>query len=145
MPTPDFKAASRRHGRDARYLLDGGRWSNADHLAGLAAECGLKAILQGWLGASLNVKDILVWEPSGKELRFHVNKLWPELPLILSGRSGPALVALVVRSAPSATWDVADRYSGDNAITEQHARGHVGKAEEIVKLLDQAELTGAVP
>lgn len=145
MPTPDFKAAARRHGRDARYLLDDRRWPNADHLAGLAAECGLKAILQGWLGASLNVKDILVWGPSGKELRFHVNKLWAELPLILSGRSGPALAALVAGSAPFATWDVADRYSGDNAITEQDARGHVSKAEEIVRVLNQAELTGAVP
>jgi hypothetical protein len=77
--TPDFKAAAYRHYFDANHLLSDQRWANADHLAGVAAECGLKAILEGWFGASLNASGILVWGAPRKELRYHVNRLWNQI------------------------------------------------------------------
>lgn len=144
MPSPDFKAAARRHYRDARYLLDDRRWPNSDHLAGLAAECGLKAILEGWCGATLT-GDFLEWGHPSKKLSFHIDKLWNQFSLMVKGRSGPVLAAMVAGPAPYATWRVHDRYSDGNAITEQIARDHVDGAKEIVEILQQAELTGAVP
>lgn len=145
MSTPDFKSAARRHYRDAKYLLDDERWPNADHLAGVAAECGLKAILEGWFGATINPKGILVWGQKQQELRYHVDKLWSELSLNISGRSGPVFASLIAGPAPFSGWDVADRYSDGNAITEQGARSHTDKAREIVEVLEQAEQTGIVP
>jgi hypothetical protein len=42
---PSDFAAARRHFDDAQLLHGAQRFANADHLAGVAAECGLKAIL----------------------------------------------------------------------------------------------------
>jgi hypothetical protein len=110
----------------------------------LAAECGLKAILEGWCGAAL-VGDFLEAGQPPKKISFHVDKLWNQLPLMISGRSGPVLVALLTGPAPFTTWNVNDRYSDGNAITEQIARDHVDKAKEIAQILQHAELTGVVP
>lgn len=143
---PDFKSAARRHYRDSRFLLGDKRWPNADHLAGVAAECGLKAILLGYFGATLNQRKMPIWGPSSKRLG-HVDGLWGELPLIISGRAaGPVFTALVAGTPePFAAWDVADRYSDGSGITEQQAQGHADKAEEILKILEQATITGVVP
>jgi len=40
----DFLDAHERHWEDAELLFGNRRWANADHLYGLAAECGLKAL-----------------------------------------------------------------------------------------------------
>jgi HEPN domain-containing protein len=45
-----FAEAARRHLADALLLHGENRFANADHLAGVAAECGLKAILLDHLG-----------------------------------------------------------------------------------------------
>jgi hypothetical protein len=74
---PDFRAAARRHHDDAGFLLADSRWANADHLAGLAAECALKAIMQFTpFGATPNARGILILSHSSKELRQHIDKLW---------------------------------------------------------------------
>jgi hypothetical protein len=66
--SPDFKAAARRHHDDAHFLLGDNRWANADHLARLAAECALKAIIQcAPFGAATNAKGIPMWgQPTNK-------------------------------------------------------------------------------
>jgi hypothetical protein len=143
--SPDFKAAARRHYRDAQFLMGGERWPNADHLGGMAAECALKAILLGYFGVALNQKDIPVYGQPPKKLG-HVNHLWTELSQVVSGRAiGPAFTALLAGPEPFATWDVTDRYSNGNAITEVGARAHVNHAKAILGMLEQAMLTGAVP
>ena len=146
VPNPDFPAAARRHHQDARLLLDDRRWPNADHLAGVAAECGLKAILLGYFGATLGNNSRPVWGQPAKPLG-HVNHLWNELPLIISGRSAPVFAALIAGPPPQpfASWDIADRYSDGNTITEQCAREHLDMAKKIMGLLEQAVLNGVVP
>ena len=44
--TEDFLDAMDRHWRDAELLRSSERLANADHLYGLSAECGLKALLE---------------------------------------------------------------------------------------------------
>jgi hypothetical protein len=146
VPNPDFSAAARRHHQDARFLLDDRRWPNADHLAGVAAECGLKAILLGYFGATLGNNSRPVWGQPAKTLG-HVNHLWSELPLIISGRSAPVFAALIAGPPPQpfASWDIADRYSDGNTITEQYAREHLDMTKKIMGLLEQAVLNGVVP
>ncbi len=41
----DFLDAHERHWEDAELLFAQSRWANADHLYGLAAECGLKRLM----------------------------------------------------------------------------------------------------
>lgn len=43
----DFADAHRRHWGDAELLFRSRRLGNADHLYGLSAECGLKAVAEG--------------------------------------------------------------------------------------------------
>jgi hypothetical protein len=143
--TSDFKAAARRHYKDAQFLLGGDRWPNADHLAGVAAECALKAMLLGYFGVALNQRGIPQHPHNPRSTLGHVNHLWGELSQIVTGRAGPAFTALVAGPTPFATWDVADRYSDGSAITQQEARGHVNAAKTIIGMLEQAMLTGAVP
>jgi HEPN domain-containing protein len=141
-PSPDFRAAARRHYVDAAFLLDDSRVPNADHLAGLAAECGLKAILEGWYGAQV-LGDFLEW--NGERVRSHVNRLWGELSTALAGRTGATLTALLLASAPFTGWDVADRYRDGTAVSDQSARDHVGTAKKVIEILEQAILDGIVP
>ena len=58
--SPDFKATALRHYRNAQYLLTGRRWPNADHLAGVAAECaflvGTVPQLQSLKGRGLGLR-----------------------------------------------------------------------------------------
>ena len=67
-PRPaDFADA---HLGDAELLFDRERWANADHLYGLSAECGLKAVME----------SAGVWGEAGSpppEYRKHVHDLWP--------------------------------------------------------------------
>jgi hypothetical protein len=41
----DFYDAHQRHWDDAELLYEKQRWANADHLYGMAAECGLKQLM----------------------------------------------------------------------------------------------------
>lgn len=44
----DFLDAHQRHWQDAKLLFQAQRWANADHLFGMAAECGLKRLMQAF-------------------------------------------------------------------------------------------------
>jgi hypothetical protein len=145
---PDFRAAARRHHDDAGFLLTGSRWANADHLAGLAAECALKAIVQFMpFGATPNAKGILVWGQSSKELRQHINALWRELAQNVSGYAAPTFNGLLASPGPEpfANWHVEDRYSDGLAITQQEATAHLNATRQVLAVLQQAEIDGYVP
>lgn len=148
MLQPSFAVAARRHHGDAEFLFTDQRHVTADHLAGLAAECGLKAIFLRYGGATLNQVDkpVLVTPDTGKEKALgHVDKLWNELPLIIQGRSAPLFTTLIARPAPFATWDVSDRYSDGTTITAECAEQHLDVSRQILGLLEQAEREGTLP
>nr|VFK54807.1 MAG: hypothetical protein BECKTUN1418F_GA0071002_105616 [Candidatus Kentron sp. TUN]VFK55380.1 MAG: hypothetical protein BECKTUN1418D_GA0071000_103118 [Candidatus Kentron sp. TUN]VFK60455.1 MAG: hypothetical protein BECKTUN1418E_GA0071001_105815 [Candidatus Kentron sp. TUN] len=44
----DFFDAHNRHWQDWEQLFASERWANADHLYGMAAECGLKCLMQAF-------------------------------------------------------------------------------------------------
>lgn len=144
MSAPDFKAAARRHHRDAQFLIDDRRWPNADHLAGVAAECGLKAILLDHRGARLDPRNRPVWGQASKRLDLHIKQLWDEVRLVVAGRSAPVFAALVTGSVPFANWEIADRYSDGNTITKRRAREHLDTAKAIMEVLEQAIRDGVL-
>jgi hypothetical protein len=54
----DYKNAARRHYKDAEILYSRLRWANADQLYGLAAECGLKAVMVGLCASTKSSGDL---------------------------------------------------------------------------------------
>ena len=145
MANADFKAAARRHHHDALFLLGDKRWANADHLAGIAAECALKAIMTfAPFGAAPNTKGFLEWGQPPARLTQHIKDLWSELELNVGGYSAPAFSAMLTGSAPFSGWDVSDRYSDGAAVTQQKASAHLGAAAQVLAVLQQVELAGYV-
>ena len=105
--TVAFDRAARHHAGDALELLKLGRHPGADHLAGLAAECALKAILIGFFGVSTN--------PSGdvadRAYQKHLDRLWPIFQSRVAGNTAIAgLVSAPGHNATVQRWDVRDRY-----------------------------------
>jgi hypothetical protein len=145
---PDFRAAARRHHDDADFLLTDSRWANADHLAGLAAECALKAIIQFTpFGATPNARGFLVWGQSSRELRQHIDRLWRELAQNISGYAAPTFIGLLASPGPEpfANWHVEDRYGDGLAITQHEATAHLNATRQVLAVLQQAEIDGYVP
>ncbi len=68
----DFFDAHERHWEDAETLFSHGRYANADHLYGVAAECGLKRLMRSF-GM---VVDAISGSPANDKDRQHVNHIW---------------------------------------------------------------------
>ena len=79
----DFADAHFRHWKDAESLFDHDRWANADHLYGLSAECGLKAVMK-----KLGMDDDDQGAPMEREHRKHIDKLWPVYIDFVEHRNG---------------------------------------------------------
>jgi hypothetical protein len=144
---PDFRGAARRHHHDADFLLADSRWANADHLAGLAAECALKAIVQFMpFNATPNARGILLWGQSSRELTQHIDRLWHEIAQNISGYTAPTFSGLLASSGPGpfANWHVSDRYGDGLAITQHEATAHLNAARQVLAILQQAEIDGYV-
>ncbi|RKT56208.1 hypothetical protein [Saccharothrix australiensis] len=80
---------------DAVLLHAQARPVNADHLAGLAAECAPKALTAGFLGGTVDQHDLVVHPDTGAPIKKHVNTLWPEMATIVRSRSASALTPLL--------------------------------------------------
>ena len=104
MPS-DYKQSAVRHFYDAELLAASGRYDDAGHLMGLAAECALKLGAQGFT------------QPSNQEIDGHLPGVKRTIRSILDGRSakGP-LLALVGRSDFFQNWAVNDRYKSDGHV-----------------------------
>jgi len=85
----DFRDSFERHSKDAKTLFSLSRWANADHLFGLATECGLKQLMLifGMLWDSSHDK------PKERDDRVHVDKAWDRYEHY---RSGPEAARYVL-------------------------------------------------
>jgi hypothetical protein len=119
---------------------------SADHLAGFAAECALKAILIGFFGIGLSAQGIPVEKSGARQIEYrHLPKLWGELAAVASGRAGAKFLAFVSGQNPFRAWDISDRYRDGSSITAQRAWSHVSAAGQILRLYQEAKLSGVVP
>lgn len=117
----DFFDAHQRHYDDAKSLYARQRWANADHLFGVSAECGLKALIVAIKGGAL----------AGNERR-HINEAskptnaWDIFESYLSGHSLGTKYTLPSAN-PFLDWDVSDRYAHqsyfDSAVVDPHRDG----------------------
>lgn len=148
-----YACAALRHYDDAVYLLDDGRVPNADYHLGFTVECALKSLLLRYVGASMDptrqgglpAKKPWVQGSDGKVQYFsHLPDLWSDVALLLTGRSGGRLSAVLRASAPFDTWSVDHRYldGADTVETDVHDRRSA--AELVLRLHDQALTDGAL-
>ena len=131
----DFYNAFSRHDADADLLLENGRWANADHHYGLAAECALKALL---LRQGISSKDGDIAEPQYKQ---HINTLWDKYQSFMQTKNAYALPM----NNPFRDWAIEQRYAHENDITEQTARDHGAAVASLKKIVKKAELAGVLP
>ncbi len=95
--TENYWDAYQRHKQDGRDLLARARWANADHLIGLAAECGLKYVME---------------EIDGKKpKKGHIKAVWNYFARDLQGITNLPYI-LPRDDHPFKDWDVSDRYKG---------------------------------
>ena len=133
----DFLDAHQRHWEDAERLLQAKRWANADHLYGMAAECGLKQLMVAHGMPYNSTKD---W-PAERADRVHANGIWARFESYRSGRLTGIGDALPTPS-PFADWDVTQRYAHQSSFDEARAQAHQAGAMLACKLIKKAQREG---
>ena len=132
----DFAGAHRRHWGDAEFLFTSNRLGNADHLYGLSAECGLKAVMER-LG--------MPTDPAGappKEYRIHVQELWPQFEAFASRHGGMRYLEELPTDAPFEDWSHHDRYASEGCSGAETVQRHRLAANRIRRMVHAAEVDG---
>jgi hypothetical protein len=146
-----FTAAAHRHYRDAQLLRKEQRLPNADHLAGVAAECGLKAILTSYLdgyvdGHGRPNHPVHPRSRTNTGPKYgHLPTLWDEIAVISSGRSGNAFQHVMAQGNPFHRWDVAERYADGSHIDANRADQHLTATRQVLSIYQQAQIDGVLP
>ncbi|MER7014064.1 hypothetical protein ABT324_21805 [Saccharopolyspora sp. NPDC000359] len=147
-----FFAAAFRHYQDAQLLRGQERLPNADHLAGIAAECGLKAVLTSYLGGYIDEgnRPNHRAHPRGSKKKDkheygHLPTLWDEIAVVSSGRSGSTFHQAMPQENPFHQWDVAERYAEGSHIDVTRADQHLAAARKVLPFYEEAKITGVLP
>ena len=130
----DFAGAHRRHWQDAELLFISERLGNADHLYGLSAECGLKAVMKK-LGMPVDTTGL-----PPKQFRTHVQELWPQFKAFASGHGGARYVEELPSGRPFADWSHHDRYARKGHSGEHAVGRHRIAASGIHRMVQAAEM-----
>ncbi len=135
--TTDFQDAHHRHLKDADTLYNAQRWANADHLYGLSAECGLKALMVCFMLPSSGNNNL---QNSDKK---HIPSL---LPRYESYRFGHHLGSNYLLPATNffTDWDVSQRYANQGNFTQPIVAPHKQGAESVNTLIKQAQRDGLI-
>ena len=134
----DFTDAQRRHWEDAELLFEHSHWPNADHLYGLSAECGLKAIMLS-LGMGVDDSGTPI-EPKHKQ---HVDGLWPVFEDFAQGSGGKAYLASLPSGDPFSGWSIHDRYANRSFFQRANVASHRCAARQVGHSVQRAALEGA--
>lgn len=142
-PAVDFFEASGRHYTDATLLHGAGRHTNAGHLYGFAAECGVKALLVD-CGYPTDIDGDLKKTPEVPILpaRKHIDelsKLLQQIVASLSGRDGARYLAQVPNLGEFADWSVSHRYCAAASIPPSLEKWQRA-AGEVLRMLQNLQL-----
>jgi hypothetical protein len=105
---------------DANLLREHERLPNADHLAGIAAECA--------------IKSVLVTRPDGEVeggLRTHLPVLWERVRLQSMQGPWPNLHKLLQAPSPFVDWKVDQRYDDGSLIGADTVGKHLKAARRV--------------
>lgn len=142
LPT-DYLDAMARHLDDAELLWGQAprRFANADQLYGLAAECGLKAIMTKLVN---NFFDHSIGVPSNRDDRVHIDGTWNRY-IIYSQGGAAARYALPPISNHFVQWEIADRYANQGNFRYTRVNRHRNWCLFIKNLVHQAKAQGDLP
>lgn len=136
----DFLDAHQRHWDDAERLFSAQRWANADHLYGLAAECGIKRLMLAF-GMPFDAGKNM---PAKREDRAHAHAIWARLESYRSGYGQSTEYALPVQN-PFNDWDISDRYAHQSNFDQGRTLVHKNGAATICDLIKKAQREGLLP
>ncbi len=130
----DFLDAHERHWQDAELLWRAQRLANADHLYGMAAECGLK-----WLMLQFGMPfDETRGMPTERADQRHVDGIWQRFDSYRHGRQNAVGYALP-EDNPFKDWHVAQRYAAQRHFDASGVSAHRAGAELVQRLIRKAE------
>ena len=135
----DFADAHRRHWEDAELLFEHERWANADHLYGLSAECGLKAIMLS-LGMDVGAGGMPL-EPRNRK---HMPTLWSAFENFARDRDGGRYLASLSDDGSFDKWSIHDRYANRDRFTKEWAaprRKAASRIGDVVRQVEQERTT----
>lgn len=133
----DFLDAHDRHWDDAERLFQYQRWANADHLYGIAAECGIKRLMLSF-GMPF---DIAKDRPDRDQDRQHANAVWTRFESYRCGHHRGASYTLPA-SNPFHDWEVSQRYAHQSDFDQSHAQSHQTGAQQVRNLVKKAQREG---
>lgn len=128
----DFADAHRRHLEDAELLFGNARWANANHLYGLSAECGLKAVMRA-LGMPVDAGG----KPSPKYMR-RLPRVWPEFLDFVAGRSDMPAARTFPGGERFGDWSIEDRYAHRRWFQRDNVETHRRAAQGILDMVERA-------
>ncbi len=132
----DFLDAHQRHWDDAEHLFQAQRWANADHLYGMAAECGLKRLMMRF-GMEVNSSG----SPTDTKDWRHANNIWARFESYRSGRIEGVGYELPTNNHFS-DWDVSDRYAHQLNFNQINVQAHQAGATVVCGLIKKAQRDG---
>jgi len=135
----DFLDAHNRHWQDAELLFNSESWANADHLFGIAAECGLKKLMLVF-GMPFDTNED---SPQRKSDRKHADGIWARYEAYRSGHHQGANYGLTTHN-PFRDWHVSQRYANQNHFYQALVEPHRDGANEVRQLIRKAQLEGLI-
>lgn len=135
----DFLDSHERHWDDAERLFQAQRWANADHLYGMAAECGLKQLMRAF-GMPLDTAEDL---PSNRSDRVHADGIWARFESYRCGHHQGAGYALA-GSNPFSDWNASQRYAHQSHFDQARAQAHQSGADVVRELIKKARKEGLI-
>lgn len=146
-PSVGYFESARRHFQDANTLLRSSRKANAGHLFGVAAECGVKALLvasrvpidtEGSIGSLPGVK--------GKGFRDHMPNLAQALTDFMGnipdGRRAATYLSTLSGLGNFSDWRIEHRYWREAALPLGSIERWQSAAGGVMTVLDQAKEDG---
>ncbi|PJX13508.1 SAM-dependent methyltransferase [Halomonas sp. 141] len=135
----DFLDAHNRHWQDAEQLFEAGRWANADHLFGMAAECGLKRLMLAF-GMEFDTDKN---RPEQGQDRRHADGIWTRYEAYRSGHHQGACYGLSADN-PFQDWEVSQRYANQSHFDQAHVEPHRSGAEQVRQRIRRAQQEGLI-
>ncbi|MCQ8181880.1 hypothetical protein NP603_12245 [Methylomonas sp. SURF-1] len=134
--TEDFLDSHQRHWDDAERLYVANRWANADHLYGLAAECGLKGLIEKLEGRSLT-SDERVHVMEGRK----PSNAWDKFESCRHGKTHGCKFVMPA-SNPFTNWDVSQRYYNQSQFDQARVDPHREGAKMVSRFIAIADQEG---
>ncbi|MFH8656303.1 hypothetical protein [Streptomyces afghaniensis] len=153
VPRHTFLEAGRGHyGAAAQLAKEPKHVGPADHLAGLAAECAVKAMLMDYFGSVQDTPLGIPYSPKirnrpvpsktqqkkaeKESLHWHMPDVWNDLVKLAAGRRGSLILSHLPQDNPFAEaadeWSVDHRYVDGQQISEERVARHLEAARTLI-------------